>query len=261
MGPTPRAADAVTSISLSAGVLMELEFAPPTALRERLLQMGFAEEIDAIPAEQFLNGYVRPWTGDPATVVSTFAAALRDARLAASRDADNGLPRSDAVEHSSSWLGTVGYFIVLDQLGAAVRPRGSESSEGRDLVRALTFFAPEITRADVEAIYGLRCALVHDYSLVHRGRPSKPSYHFRLCASDDDFLVEHATTPWSGEPRFPEEREETTTVVNLREVAWLVDRVAQRVRRMATNRRLAVAVRGGNNELAIRYFFQITSED
>ena len=74
---------------------------------------------------QALDAYLAPRVirPDGLTFESSFAALLRDARQATSRDDTTGaLPRRRAYE-GRSWLGALGYLCLIDQVGTAVRPK------------------------------------------------------------------------------------------------------------------------------------------
>jgi hypothetical protein len=68
-------------------------------------------------------------------VFSGFTAALRDARGATGRH-----PSSGAVvkpEDNCSWLGAVGYLILLDQIGTCFKPAGTGELRGNTIDSAL----------------------------------------------------------------------------------------------------------------------------
>jgi hypothetical protein len=220
--------------------------------------MAYYGEIDALDETRLIWGYLTPWSGEPRPVVSTLSAVLRDARGAALRDLDSGSPLNEL--HSTSWLATVGYMILLDQVGSTVRPRGVTPPGGSkrpSFLVALRLFASHLLEREAEALYALRCCLVHDYALAHRGR--RRPHHFRLIANDSDPIVTLPKMPWDGRPQFPESTDETSTAVNIRKFADLVEATVANLRRLAATRDLEIALAGGKNELALCYFIQMSA--
>jgi len=66
---------------------------------------------------------------------STFTGALRDARMATGRDLDTG----DSVRQFDGgyWLGSIGYMVLVEQIGVCFRPRGVRAKSSRPFERAL----------------------------------------------------------------------------------------------------------------------------
>src|SRR4051812_3761117 len=146
------------------------------------LQLRAEKGIEALEEAALIFGYLPPITGDPADVNGTFDAALREARKASARDERSG-KRIDDANHLSSSLGAVGYLIVLDQLGEAVKPNGAtEDRAVGSLGRAPHDFAPHISAANREILFALRCCLVRDYSLANL-TPERRRHHVVLVSS------------------------------------------------------------------------------
>jgi len=120
--------------------------------------------------EMFLDAYIgadaRPAAGT--RFVSCLHALRRDARGATFRDLRTGKPRKDGP--SPSWLGTIGYLVLVEQIGKAVlRLDAPAKPPGFD--RALEHFAPSpLSKPERDALRSLRNAFAHDYGLVSRGR-------------------------------------------------------------------------------------------
>lgn len=210
--------------------------------------------------QDWIDLYLAPWV-EGSGLTSCFAAVLRDARGAARRDVGSGLPAFP--DHSTSWLGTVGYMILLDQLGSVLKPKGTKTTD-RPFADALAGFADPLEVDDVEALYALRCCLVHDYSLVHAGKNAKPPRHFNLWSNDTAPLVEHPDVPWDGQviPIVVNERVySTTTFVNTRAFADLVESLVENARAKAAAGELEIALPDGRDGIVFRYCFRIGSED
>jgi hypothetical protein len=197
--------------------------------------------------QEAIDVYLATYRAD-ALQHSTLELALRDARGAALRDPADGTPQHP--DHSTSWLGTIGYLVLLDQLGETLRP----SAEPPDryerkyptVRRCLERFAPELSEPDTAALYGLRCALAHDYGLWNPPPPNGPAelWHclFTLISDDTTPFIRHPPKQWDG--RLPVGRFDLgmTTVVNVRKLANRVEALVGHVREMGSNGRVEIAL-------------------
>jgi len=185
---------------------------------------------------------------------SSFVAALKDARTATNRDVETG--ECDNSSAHGSWLGALGYLALLDQIGKSYAPTSeSEAIHAGPFKTALLRFAPytsfgdEIGELQVETLYGVRCSLAHDFSLLHRDRRNKFHFHFAF-GQGEGAIVTRAERAWDGESELlPENR----TVVNLQRVGDLVEEIVAVMRRMARERALRCVLPGGIEELRRRY--------
>lgn len=127
---------------------------------------------------------------------SSFVPALRDSRRAAGRDADTGVVENEPA--TGNWLGAIGYLLLLDQIGSAVEPASVGNRPGTSILRALQWWAPGTTESGRKAIYALRCALAHDYSLFNRNAKDPDMQHeFRLHRGTGQ-LLQLPAHPWQG---------------------------------------------------------------
>lgn len=104
--------------------------------------------------------------------VSSFNAALEDARKCTGRDLASGDVKPN--ESRALWAGTFVYLVLLEQIGKTLRPRGGRDlAKEHELERAIRQFVPGVTNRQRQAVYALRCAFAHDYGLfnVNRRRP------------------------------------------------------------------------------------------
>jgi hypothetical protein len=100
---------------------------------------------------------------------SSLVAAMRDARGATSRNERGRYRNQRESESSASWLGAIGYLSVLDQLGTCFARTGEWQASKVAIIRAIGYWAPEVTSTEAHALYALRCSLVHAYSLWNDG--------------------------------------------------------------------------------------------
>ncbi|MCO5319641.1 MAG: hypothetical protein M9922_11915 [Microthrixaceae bacterium] len=196
--------------------------------------------------------------GTPLVQESSLHAALRDCRPLQGRDAATGL--LPAGEGAPSWIGAIGYLCVVDQLSSAVRHAAAEARsraepEARKKYRALYDFT-ELDDEAIEALYGLRCSLAHDYSLANR-KPGLPArqHVFHLTGDPGEVVIlPSAELRWTGEWADSEDSFEPTEV-RLRSVGDLVEEVVNTIRAEHRAGNVQIALPGGRAEMDRRYFF------
>lgn len=181
-------------------------------------------------------------------ILSGFAIALRDARKMTNRDLHTG--EKLAGGGYSSWLGAIGYMALLDQIGGCFKPTGGAPAQGNSISQALSYFS-SLSAAEIDALYALRNAFAHDYSL-YNVNPKKPSLTHRFeLDPNSPALVLLPTIPWSGD--FTNMPPGTATVVNLVLFGDLVEEVCQKLFSLANTNTLDVTLPGGSDELLRRY--------
>ena len=130
---------------------------------------------------------------------SGLTAKLRDARRVSGREVDTG--RKIAGQHHGSWLGAIGYLVLLDQIGKCFKPKGVPLYEGNPLERALIHFG-KLAPNDACALYALRCALLHEYGLnnvpARDNQCAKYLHAFILVCHQDAPLVGMPKSRWDG---------------------------------------------------------------
>jgi hypothetical protein len=190
---------------------------------------------------------------------SCLDAALRDARGASLRDPTSGKP-VDEVNHSRNWLGAVGYMIIIDQLGSALRPDSEtdvtpvrrRASSFERCLRRFTHSSPQT----ISALYGLRCALAHDYGLINPppdGADPSPQHRLFLLNPDEPALVTSPIRAWDGKLD-PTPGPDRATSVNPRQFANEVEDLVASLRESPPGA-LRIALQGGVRELRLRFFF------
>ncbi|PZQ33261.1 MAG: hypothetical protein DI562_02000 [Stenotrophomonas acidaminiphila] len=99
-----------------------------------------------------------------------------------------------------------GSFALLDQLGSSyinLSMPAFSNDEASGVKKALYYFCDVADDSDeINALYGLRNSLVHDASLLSRGREKKgkwlgPFHHF-IFGADIPSAVEFPPAPWDG---------------------------------------------------------------
>lgn len=203
-----------------------------------------------MPAAKAIDLYLSYRGNDQ--IVSSFAAALRDARAATGRRPDDGVMMEP--ERAGNWLGAIGYLALTDQIGSTFRAPGTSRPSG-NIVEALKDFTG-LAADDIDAVYALRNAFAHDFALVNCN-PKTPflQRHFQVHADPGAPLVVHPLTPWDGDLR--RRTPASCTRVNLWALADTVEGIALELFAEARARTIEVCLPGGTDELLARYSFWV----
>ena len=190
-----------------------------------------------------------PMTLQGHTVFSGFTAALRDARGATGRD-----PATGAIvnpEHTYSWLGAVGYLVLLDQIGTCFKPADTKDVVGNTINRALSYFT-NLSEADRNAIYALRCAFAHDYSLVNENpNTNRRTHHFIILSDPSSPVLRHPAQTWDGD--YETRDEDNATNVNVWALGKHVEDICLQLLDLANAGELDITLADGLKELTSRY--------
>lgn len=206
---------------------------------------------------QMLADHVAPYPFDPESpsqYVSTFNAALRDARVVCGRDVSTGA--FTGVTPNALWAGTLVYFALLDQVGDTLKPAGGRKIARESSVeRALRFFSPGTTRRQRQALYGLRNAFAHEFGLINVNR-KRPEYTHAFAVDDSAGgpLVRWPSRRWDG--HLSSLKPGSRTVVSLPVFGDTCEEVVRSVRVHALKSTLRSVV--PVSELQRRYSFRIT---
>lgn len=186
---------------------------------------------------------------------STFSAAARDARRATGRDVITGI--IERQDPAAGWLGTLGYLILLDQVGGCFAPRTlpRPAPLPNAFARALTYFAPAVTDTDIVTMYALRCAFAHDYALTNRHKNDRRLTHRFLIVDDPTApLFEYPAVPWTG--RYEDRQRSNQTRVNLQAVGDVTESVVASIAGLLKADDLVIVLPGGMDELLARFTLQ-----
>jgi hypothetical protein len=192
-------------------------------------------------AGDVLDSLLTEWDGHTPEV-STLEAALRDARVT--------MNQGEAL-----WLATLGYLIVVEQLGRMVakpstRFRHRGGVELRFRAGALEFSANPDDSDLAGALFSLRCSLAHEYGLRNERR------HVFILTRSNEF-IRHASEPWDGTVEGAK-RLDMNTVVNVRKVGSYVEGLVARVRTEHVNGNVVLAPGLNPNEAALFGGFNIS---
>ncbi len=248
-------------------------WAPKSTLTHALPESTLARTMenrshDNQVLDHYLSCYPPAATGTgPVVRKSTLTAALDDARTATSRDG-SGTCRFDAGadgDTSGSWLGAIGYLMVLDQLGSAVKHRSSSATDvKRSFERTLHDFPGDLKQLVPDSdehdkvrhkLYGLRCALAHDFSLTNDcGADDPRTALFRLDRDTRLIQLPEPQSAWKGHGHPANPGAETR--ISLRALGDLVESVVRQICTLHTTGDVEIALAGGAAEMELRCFFE-----
>jgi hypothetical protein len=156
-----------------------------------------------------------------------------------------------------------GAFALLDQIGEiyvnkALPNYGNNAASG--IKKALYYFGGmQINSAEVQAIYGLRNALMHNGSLLYRGRLDVasgqwegPFHHFRWNKTLTS-AIQLPSTPWNGD--LNSFHNSIRTEINVAKICELAISSVERAKSAHKAGNLEINIVGGCQELYYRYLY------
>lgn len=192
---------------------------------------------------------------DNTIVFSSLIAVLRDSREVTGRNLETGEKIISPVNgRLDSWLGALGYLTVLDQIGKCYRPKSkSRISKGNSIIKALSYFTL-LSNKEINAIYALRCAFSHDYSLFNigpKGENDSLTQHFTVTGLGYNTLICLPTQQWNG--KHEDKSFENRTVINLIKLGDLIEAIYSALVEFFNANGLIIELKGGHTELKDRY--------
>jgi hypothetical protein len=210
-------------------------------------------EIDSANPSKYIKAYILGDIKSPkgSGWVSSYRAILRDARQATGRNPDTGAKIPG--EKHNNWLGALGYMVLLDQIGTCFGPNKKQSNEN-SFKKALRTFT-NFDKDTINALYGLRCAFAHDFSIVHIAEnPENPHFNFVLLEGAGP-LITHARQRWDG--NLDTRTQENFTWINLEVFGDEVEKIAAKLEELTRADQLTIILDGGIIELLNKYTFGI----
>lgn len=163
-----------------------------------------------------------------------FTAAVNHARAACGRDHAGNLVDPG---HAGNWAGNICYLALLDQLATCFGVVRDPNSQ-----KYISFLTANGIRSDdANAIYALRCALVHEFGLVNISR-SNPDLQraFTVTPEATGDMVQHPKTPWDG--AYASLTADNVTIVHLGCFANQVERIIADLKHKADSGGLATVL-------------------
>jgi hypothetical protein len=164
--------------------------------------------------------------------ISTFRAAVRDARQLCGRDVDTG---AIVGEPTALWPASLTYLVLLEQIGKVIRPTWSKRRKpSRDLRAALGEWHSGLNQTDLDMLYALRCAFGHEFAMANENANHPTLQHrFELHDAGERTLVKY-NGQWNGV--YGAGAVGGPTAVNLRELAEVVEAVVVDIERSVAAR-------------------------
>ena len=200
----------------------------------------------------FTNSYIN---SSNLTYFSGFCGALKDARKMTGRNIQTGdKDGSNTFGHLGSWLGTIGYLSLLDQIGGCFKkvngPIIDQNKSG--IIKALTDFS-DFTENEIDAIYALRNSFAHDYSLQNIGRRAGLTHHFLVDNSETQPVIVLPAQNWDGV--ISNKTKQNMTYINLQRLGDKIEDLINQLVFLADKDQLEIVLLGGRDELIERYSF------
>jgi hypothetical protein len=188
------------------------------------------------------------------TVKSCLIAALQEARYITGRNAQTGLP-DDTIQHGylGRWTGAMCYMTMLDQIGTCYKPKNqTRLSSGSTIIKALKYFTNKLSDDEIDAIYALRNAFFHDFSLYNHN-PSKPKLQhiFTVGNHPTEKVVKLPQRQWDG--KMSSRAVDNNTFINLKTLGDLVEEIYWTLLDIDSKDELEIELQGGPDELVNRY--------
>jgi hypothetical protein len=205
--------------------------------------------------ENFIKNHFFLSEPDAATGTQHFSSltgAIRAARETTGRDVSTGEKKTG--EPHGNWLGVLGYFTVLDQVGSCFQ-RISSSSSSKGVPSALKQFT-NLNQADIKALYALRCSFAHDFSLFNKNEKRPDLWHrFVVLANNEYPLIKLPEKPWDGD--IFTDSPDVFTVVNLEKLGDLVEDVFRTLIELAKDNKLQTRSKCDPNEISAKYWHSV----
>ncbi len=182
---------------------------------------------------------------------SSLVLALKKSRIITARDENTGIPDPNAKCGSTgNWIGAMGYITILDQIGDCYHPstKTKITSNISGIKKALSYYT-SFTSQEINAIYALRNAFFHDFSLLNM----YPGYFHRFKVDDHPTkpVVILPAQPWNGQINSFNNNNET--YINLKKLGDLGEEIYKNLISFNSQGQLILDLPGGTAELLARY--------
>jgi hypothetical protein len=157
------------------------------------------------------------------SVFSSLINLLNECRTLTGRNIKTG-HRSEIEDKSDSWLGTIGYFTVLDQIGSCYKIKSKNIPKGNTIFTALKSFT-DLEEREIHALYALRCAFTHDFGLfnINQNKKKELTHHFTVTGIGRRKLISLPINQWDG--NFYNKKIENMTTINLPLLTDLIEKI------------------------------------
>ena len=171
-------------------------------------------------------------------IASALVRALGNVRKETGRDTNGD--KVTGQDHGS-WLGTLGYMAILDQIGKCFIPRNRVPLDNLNTIQKALRYFTRLGHHRINAIYALRCAFTHDFSLYNQNRKDTTLQHrFLVTQGTKPPLVKLPKVPWDGD--ILNRNHQDQTVINLEKLGDLVEDMYRRLIRLHKRQRLEISL-------------------
>jgi hypothetical protein len=197
---------------------------------------------------------------------SSLIAGLRDCRNSTKRDLKTGkLDLQISHGDIGNWLGSIGYFILLDQIGSCFKKSGSLQRQPtyNTIKLAIEDFGFDLidnSNDQLEALVALRNAFTHDYNLLDIPKNSKnngkTNRKFTVTVDFQKWVVKLPKIEWDGKIESKDfSKTDDVTKVNLFGLGEMVEAIYSRLCDYYLNNQ--IELRMSKRELINKYTFVI----
>lgn len=186
---------------------------------------------------------------------SGFCGALKDARKMTNRNIETGAKdTTNTFGHLGSWLGTIGYLTLLDQIGCCFKRTNGPIIEMNKsgIIKALKNFS-NLGDNEINAIYALRNSFAHDYSLQNVSNRHGLTHHFTVDNSNSKPAIILPRQNWNGFTN--NKTSQNGTYVNLQALGDIVEKLILNIIELVDSNEIKIILPGGKDELIARYSF------
>lgn len=171
-----------------------------------------------------INQYLQlPFQQNGMEIKSPYIAALTDARAATGRNVNTGV--IEDVTKVGNWSGALSYMVLIDHIGIFIKKVANGNTSGTTFIKALKDFT-DLSDLHINALYALRCAFAHQYSLINVGQGGNANAalrHHQFQVHRGEVLITLPAIPWDGIRR--QETNNLITSVSLKKLGDLVETI------------------------------------
>jgi hypothetical protein len=185
-------------------------------------------------------------------IFTGFTKCLKEAREVTGRNPSNGTLVNPTQQEN--WLGAIGYMALLDQIGTCFKPKGATEITGNTIKKTLGYFT-SISEIEIDALYALRCAFAHDFSLYNVNKtPTSLTHRFNVGVLSGKPLVKLPQEQWDG--NYEKSSDKYKTIISLDAFYSLSEQVYANLLELWNKDELEIVLSGGSDELLQRYSFE-----
>jgi len=156
--------------------------------------------------------------------------------------------------HLGSWLGTIGYLSLLDQIGGCFKKVNGPTIDlnKSGIIKALKNFS-SLNDNEIYAIYALRNSFAHDYSLQNVDVRACYQHQFTVDNSSTAPAIILPQEKWDGS--MYSRNSKNVTYINLQALGDIVEQVVSELLDLNERNEVEIILKEGKIELLGKYSF------